>query len=107
MSDQIGTFVYMEGDTVGVRDLRRNLSHYLDRARNGERVVVTERNRPIAVLGPLPENDDPLARLIAEGKVTPAQHPLVLDELEPVELDDSYAGSKALEEVREEPEYGL
>jgi len=101
------TIVYMSRDTVGVRDLRQNLSRYLDRARNGERVVVTERNRPIAVLAPLPENEDPLARLIAEGEVIPAERPLVIDEIEPVELDDPDAGSKALEEMREEPDYGL
>ncbi len=98
--------MYMPSNAVGVRDLRQNLSRYLERARKGERVVVTERNRPIAVLAPLPENEDPLARLIAEGKVIPADRPLVLDELEPVELDDPYAGSKALGEMREEPDYG-
>jgi prevent-host-death family protein len=99
----------MSGDTVGVRDLRQNLSRYLDRARRGERVVVTERNRPIAVLAPLPENEDPLARLIAEGKLIPAERPLheYLDEIEPVELDDLSAGSKALEATREEPDYGV
>ncbi len=97
----------MSSYTVGVRDLRQNLSRYLDRARRGERVVITERNRPIAVLAPLPENEDPLARLIAEGKVVPAARPLNVDEIEPVELDDAYAGSRALEEMREEPDYGL
>ena len=99
--------MYMSGYTVGVRDLRQHLSRYLDRARKGERVVITERNRPIAVLAPLPENEDPLARLIAEGKVVPAARPLNVGEIEPVELDDPYAGSKALAEMREEPDYGL
>jgi prevent-host-death family protein len=97
----------MSSYTVGVRDLRQNLSRYLDRARRGERVVITERNRPIAVLSPLPENEDALARLIAEGKVVPAARPLNVDEIEPVELDDPLAGSRALEEMREEPDYGL
>lgn len=92
----------MQGDTVGVRDLRQNLSRYLDRVREGERLVVTERNRPVAILSPLPEREDPLARLVAEGKVVPAKRPLgeILDEITPVELDDPYAGTKALDEVR-------
>jgi prevent-host-death family protein len=109
MYSQVATFVYMIGDTVGVRELRQNLSRYLDRARHGRRVVVTDRNRPIAVLAPLPENEDPLARLVAEGRVAPAERPLeaILDELRPVELDDPYAASKAVEETREEPDYGL
>jgi prevent-host-death family protein len=98
----------MKGDTVGVRELRQNLSRYLDRARRGRRVVVTERNRPIAVLGPLAENEDPLARLVAEGKVTPAERPLAdfVDEITPVELDDPRAASKALDETREDRDLG-
>ncbi len=103
------TFVYMKVDTVGVRELRQNLSRYLARARRGQRVIVTERNRPIAVLAPLPENEDPLARLVAEGKVRPAARPLgeFLDEITPVDLGDPYAASTALEDTREEPDYGV
>jgi prevent-host-death family protein len=92
----------MASRTVGVRDLRQNLSRYLDRAREGERVVVTEHNRPIAVLAPLPENEDPLARLIAEGKVTPAEGDLddFLREHRRIALDDPYRGTRALEDTR-------
>lgn len=36
--------------TVGVKELKNRLSEYLRRAREGERVVVTERGRPIAVI---------------------------------------------------------
>ncbi len=92
----------MNGGTVGVRELRQNLSRYLARIREGERLVVTERNRPVAILSPLPEHEDPLARLVAEGKVIPAKRPLgeILDEIEPIELDDPYAGTKAIDEVR-------
>lgn len=35
---------------VAVRDLKNGLSAYLRRVRRGERVVVTQRGRPIAVL---------------------------------------------------------
>lgn len=92
----------MSGSTVGVRDLRQNLSRYLGRVREGERLVVTERNRPVAILSPLPEHEDPLARLVVEGKVIPAKRPLgeILDEIQPVKLDDPYAGTKALDDVR-------
>ena len=34
--------------SVGVRELKANLSEYLGRAANGEEIVVTDRNRPIA-----------------------------------------------------------
>ncbi len=55
---------------VGVRELKQRLSEYLDRAARGERITVTDRGRPKAVLGPLPGGDN-LERGIAEGWVTP------------------------------------
>ena len=39
---------------VGVRELKQQLSHYLDRAQRGELIRVTDHGRPKAVLGPLP-----------------------------------------------------
>ena len=33
---------------VGVRELRNNLSKYLERVRGGEEVIVTDRGRPVA-----------------------------------------------------------
>lgn len=38
---------------VSVRDLKNRLSEYLRRVQRGERLIVTERTRPIAELGPL------------------------------------------------------
>jgi prevent-host-death family protein len=39
-------------DTVGVRELRQNLSRYLDRVKEGEDLVVTERGEVVARLIP-------------------------------------------------------
>lgn len=39
---------------VGVRELKQHLSEYLERAERGERVTVTDRGRPKAMLVPLP-----------------------------------------------------
>jgi len=89
-------------DEVGIRELRQDLSRYLRRVREGERLVVTDRNRPVALLTPLPENEDPWERLIAEGKIKPATRD-PRDLPPPIKLDgDPYAGSKALEETRRE-----
>ena len=55
---------------VGIRELKQRLSEYLDRAERGELVVVTDRGRPKALLGPLPGH----ARVddgIAAGWITP------------------------------------
>jgi prevent-host-death family protein len=85
---------------VGVAELRQNLSVYLRRVEHGERLVVTDRNRPVAELGPPPAVGAALDRLIAEGRVSrPARRGLP----EPLQLSgDPYALSLALDEVRGE-----
>jgi prevent-host-death family protein len=42
---------------AGVRDLKDHLSEYIRRAREGERVVITDRGRPVAALVALPEEE--------------------------------------------------
>ncbi|MDR7521802.1 MAG: type II toxin-antitoxin system prevent-host-death family antitoxin [Armatimonadota bacterium] len=43
--------------TVGVRELKARLSHYLRRIKEGERIVVTTHGEPIAVMVPAPEGE--------------------------------------------------
>jgi prevent-host-death family protein len=62
-------------EQVGVRELREHLSTYLDRARNGETIEVTDRGTPIAVLMPLPDERRALAELTASGVLRPAKKP--------------------------------
>jgi prevent-host-death family protein len=62
----------MSREAVGVRELRQNLSVYLRRVEGGESLVVTDRGRPVALLGPLPERASLRDRLRAEGRVRPA-----------------------------------
>jgi len=38
--------------TVGIRELKNRLSRYLKRVRAGERLVVTDRGEPVAILSP-------------------------------------------------------
>jgi prevent-host-death family protein len=56
---------------VGVRDLKNNLSRYLDRVQGGEEVIVTERGRPVARISPIDHPSHRLAALIASGAVQP------------------------------------
>jgi prevent-host-death family protein len=58
---------------VGVRDLKNNLSRYLDRVRDGEDVIVTDRGKPVARLSAIDHSTDRLAELIAAGIVRPAK----------------------------------
>ena len=54
-------------DEVGVRELRDNLSRYLDRVKAGTEVVVTEHGVPIAYLVPRARSSK-LAEMIAAGR---------------------------------------
>ena len=56
-----------------MRDLKNNLSRYLERVRDGEEVIVTDRGTPIARLSALDHPPDRLAELIAAGVVRPAR----------------------------------
>ncbi len=88
------------GRTVGVAELRQNLSRYLRRVEKGERLIVTDRNRVVAELGPPPSTGEALDRLIAQAKVVgPIRRslpgPLIMD-------GDVRALSRALDEIRGE-----
>jgi prevent-host-death family protein len=85
-------------NSVGVAELRQNLSKYLRRVDRGERLLVTDRNRPVAELGPPPSSGAALDRLIAEGRVSrPRRRSLPA----PLELTgDPRPLSRALDEIR-------
>jgi prevent-host-death family protein len=86
--------------SVGVAELRQNLSRYLRRVERGERLLITDRNRPVAELGPPSTSGAALDRLIAEGRVArPSRRGLP----DSVGLEgDPYALSRALDEIRGE-----
>lgn len=56
---------------VAISELRANLKTFIDRARAGERIVVTDRGQPVARLGPA-EEESLLDRLEREGVLTRA-----------------------------------
>ena len=57
--------------TVGVRELRQRASELLRLVQAGESIEITDRGRPVAVLGPIPVLSG-LDQLRATGDVTPA-----------------------------------
>jgi len=90
-------------DSVGVRELRQNLSRYLAQVKGGESFAVTERGREVARLTPSGPPDSAIARLVAERGATMPRGNL----LERVAaLDRPPAGppysEELLEEMREE-----
>jgi antitoxin (DNA-binding transcriptional repressor) of toxin-antitoxin stability system len=58
---------------VGVRELRQNLSVYLERVKAGETLDVTEHGQLVAQLGPRPAASVSIIdQMIADGRATPA-----------------------------------
>jgi prevent-host-death family protein len=58
---------------VGVRELRQNLSVYLERVIAGESLEVTDRGRAVALLVPLRPGATLVDRLVASGRAIPAR----------------------------------
>lgn len=57
--------------SVGIRELKRSLSGYLREAQSGERILITDRKRPLAVISAV-DNDqeyDELKDLVDKGIV--------------------------------------
>jgi len=55
-------------ETVGIRELRQNLSVYLARVATGTVFRVTDRGTVVALLVPLPPDGSIGARLVASGR---------------------------------------
>jgi prevent-host-death family protein len=89
---------YMEERRIGVRELRQNLTKYLRRVQRGERLEVTERGKPVAVLAPLGEPESPLARLVSAGRGIPPRADLL--EVIPPKGPTSTRTSDALRDER-------
>lgn len=86
---------------VGVRELRQNLSVYLDRVKNGETLEVTEHGQPVAQLRPrMATPASVIERLIAEGRVTPAKRSH--KDLTPPPSTPGRPPSEILREMRDE-----
>ena len=55
--------------TVGIRELKRNLSQYLRSVKAGKKIVITDRKKEIAVIVPFKKVDDQgkILQLVREG----------------------------------------
>lgn len=93
---------------VGVRELRQNLSVYLDRVKAGETLEVTEHGVPVAQLTPRPSKRlSILDQMIADGRATAATHDHRLTPPPPSPPAD-YDGptlSEILQHMRDEERY--
>jgi prevent-host-death family protein len=89
-------------ESVGIRELRQNLSRYIERVKSGESLTVTERGREVARLSPAGPKDSPVARLVAErGATMPRGSLLELDWDDGVP-SDAPPSETVVDELREE-----
>jgi len=66
--------------TAKISELKAKLSAHIQFVKNGEEVLIYDRNTPVARLvapGPVENEDARRSRLIAKGVITPAKMPRV------------------------------
>lgn len=89
--------------TVKVSELKARLSEYLRMAAAGRRVVITDRDDPIAQLGPLDSAEVPWRdRLIREGRLRPGTQDW--GNLTVSEMERTVDVQAALRAVRDDPD---
>jgi prevent-host-death family protein len=56
-------------ETIGLRELKENLSRYMKRVRTGEKIIVTDRKKEIAIIIPIEKKDreEKIYQLIQRG----------------------------------------
>jgi prevent-host-death family protein len=90
-------------DSVGVRELRQNLSRYLMEVKDGGSFRVTERGREVARLIPSGPADSPIARLVAErGATMPTADLIGLARDSELRPAAGRSSGEILDELREE-----
>jgi prevent-host-death family protein len=85
---------------VGVRELRQNLSIYLDRVKDGESLEVTERGQVVARLSPSGGGSSTYEQMVADGRISSGKGGLA--ELGPPPPGAGRALSDVLGELRDE-----
>lgn len=91
-------------ESVSVRDLKNQLSAYLRRVKSGTRLVVTDRGRPIAELGPVSNeklsSEEHLRKMAEAGEIIPP-HGKGFSDFKPIAIKGAPLSQTILEERRE------
>jgi len=90
--------------SVGIKELKNNLSRYLSRVKKGEDVLITERGKTIArIIQEEPENAswrEALRRLMVKGMVTLPSRKIDKDIPAPIEVPGKPVSEMAIEDRR-------
>jgi prevent-host-death family protein len=92
--------------SIGIREITRNTSRVIHQAAAGETVIITEHDRPIAMIVPLPNTGDPvLDEMIRNGELIPPSNPgglAALLAISPVPDPAGVDSTEVISELREE-----
>lgn len=88
---------------VSITELRANLAAHLARVKDGEKITITERGKPVAVLGPADE-EARWADLEARGILGPKPEgpPFDIDAIESIPLPDGWTFEDVMRAARGE-----
>lgn len=94
--------------TVNIAELKNRLSTYVRFARNGDEIVIRDRNLPVAKIVPFDSGDanDEDLLLVAEGRMRLPQRPLDLKEFWKIPTA-TVPGNAATEALLKDREEGL
>jgi antitoxin (DNA-binding transcriptional repressor) of toxin-antitoxin stability system len=91
--------------TAKISELKAKLSAHIQFVKNGEEVLILDRNTPVARLvapGVVAEEDAHRGRLIAKGVITPAKDPQNRAGFIPVPAGDHPISQEVMDQIWEE-----
>jgi len=91
--------------TAKISELKAKLSAHIQYVKNGEEVLILDRNRPVARLvspGPVDDQDARMRRLIAKGIITPAKDPQNRAGFKPVPAGNHPISQEVMDQIWEE-----
>ncbi len=88
----------MRSATIGIRELREDLSRAIKRVRRGQVLVVTDHGQPVARIVPIVPVASVMGDLIAAGKVRPPRSSARLPR--PLDLPSRMTSEEAIDLLR-------
>jgi antitoxin (DNA-binding transcriptional repressor) of toxin-antitoxin stability system len=91
--------------TAKIAELKAKLSAHIEYVKNGEEVLILDRNTPVARLvaaGPLDSYDERTKRLIAKGILLPAAKPRAVGKKWPGPVKNKPISQKVMDKIWEE-----
>lgn len=92
--------------TANIAMAKNQLSRLLEQVKQGETIVITDRNRPVARLSPLLAEDAAVAALQADGQLSPPLGRLDLAAFQTMSAADLAPGESLARAIIDEREEG-